>query len=118
MSWDTVIQVMNTGDVPVKFESIEAAAGAILDRDGIDRDFLEDLRMSFEQGESIGNVHSHYVHQVFSQLAPLITQGGVEVRCLGEEFRHTWIMSIKEGHIDFSAGPWEYEDFPHTITSS
>lgn len=109
MSFHTTLQIAQTGDVSVEFESLSAQLEILLQRDGIHRDLLTDLHDAFEQGEAICWVHAAYLFQLISEIAPLTAPGSLEIRCLGEEFRHTWIMSVAAGRIEFSAGPWEYD---------
>lgn len=109
MSWHTIVQVSNAGEVEVAFETVEAVVASTLKRDGVHPDVLDQLRKSFEQGEGSCNLHSAYLQTLFAEMAPLVTDGMLEVRCLGEEFKSTWIMSIKEGRVSFSVGPWDDE---------
>ncbi len=109
MSWHTVLQIAQAGDVTVDFDALEAGLAALLQRDGIDHDLLGDLRDALEGGEATCNVHAAYLQQLFGEIAPLTAPGSLEIRCLGEEFRHTWIMSINAGRIDFSEGLWDYD---------
>jgi hypothetical protein len=107
VSWHTVIQVASVGDGVVGFDTVEHVIRSIFERDGTHLDVLEDLRIAFSKGEATCNVHPAYLQEVFSQLAPLITIGTLEARCIGDEFRDTWVMSIAEGCIQFSEGPWD-----------
>lgn len=109
MSWHTLLQIAQTGDVTVEFDTLEATFRTLLQRDGIHHHMLEDLHDAWVQGEGSCNVHAAYLQQLFREIAPLITPGSLEIRCLGEEFRHTWIMSISAGTIDFSEGLWHYD---------
>jgi len=109
MSWHTILQVAQIGDVNVEFESLEAKLRTILQRDGIHQHLLDDLQDALVQGEGTCNVHAAYLQQLFHEIAPLTAPGSLEIRCLGEEFRHTWIMSINAGSIDFSEGVWDYD---------
>jgi hypothetical protein len=106
MSWHTIVQVSNGGDVEVAFETVEAVVASALKGDGIHPDVLDQLRRSFEQGEGSCNLHPAYLQSLFAEIAPLVTSGVLEVRCLGEEFKSTWIMCIEEGRVGFTVGPW------------
>ncbi len=107
MSWHTIIQVASVGDEVIGFDTVEPTLTSIFQRDGTHLDVLENLRTAFAEGEGVCSVHPGYLQEVFSQLAPLITTGTLEARCIGDEFRDTWVMSIAEGYVQFSEGPWD-----------
>ena len=109
MSWYTNLQVAVLSGTGTTFNSLHEHIISILDRDGISHELFTDICSSFETGEATCNVHPAYLYQFFVEIAPLLSPLNLEIRCLGEEFRHTWIMGIASGKIDFNVGPWDYE---------
>jgi len=109
MSFHTILQIANLGDEPLHIDDIGDRVLAILDHDGVHHDLFSDLRESFDAGESVCRVHSDYLLGLLGAVAAMAPQGHFEVRCFGEEFRHTWIREFSGGRTIFEAGPWEYE---------
>jgi hypothetical protein len=109
MSFHTALQIANHGDASLDFDGISGRVLALLDRDGIHHDLLSDLRESFSTGNSICYVDPLYLLQLLEDVAIIAPHFHFEVRCLGEEFRHTWIREFSQGKSIFEAGPWDYE---------
>lgn len=109
MSWHTQLQVQNLGGAAISVDDFEKQILDMLRRDGISADLFGALREAFESGEATCHVDSVYLYQLFEELTPLIPALDIEVRCLGEEFRHTWIRAISNGEVTLEVGPWDYE---------
>ncbi len=109
MSYHTILQIENIGDEPIDIDELGDQILTMLDRDGIHHDLLSDLQDAFETGEGVCSVHSGYLLELLGDVAAIAPQANFSVRCLGEEFRHTWIREFSEGMAVFVAGPWDYD---------
>src|SRR5690606_9836465 len=97
MSFHTTLQIANLGDECINVDDIGDRVLRILDRDGIHHDLLTDLRDSFNTGQSVCYVHSAYLLGLLEAVAAIAPQAHFEARCLGEEFRDTWIREFSGG---------------------
>lgn len=110
MSFHTKLQIQMLGSSePVDFQNIEDSVLALLKVDGIHKDVYSDLRSAFGSGEADFNLHAAYLLVLVRKVAKILTDKEFEARCLGEEFRHTWIAAFRNGREIFCQGPWDYE---------
>ena len=111
MSFDSKLQICFLGDSdPVDIAPVSDAILLILKKDGIHRDVFSDLKAAFESGQADFRLHATYLKQLIQSVAPLLPTAHFEARGFGEEFRHTWIATFKNGVETFSQGPWDYDE--------
>jgi hypothetical protein len=110
MSWHTTLQIRTLGySDPVELQFIEEIVLKQLREDKVHPDVYLDLKQAFERGETVFNVHAAYLKQLLRRVSSNLPRTHFEVRCLGEEFRHTWVATFQHGKEVFSHGPWDYD---------
>lgn len=110
MGWNTKLQIQMLGySDPVDLKMIVDTVLKKLDEDGIHSDVFADLKQAFENGEADFNVHAAYLQILLRNITQSLPDAYFEARCLGEEFRDTWVATFRNGKEIFCQGPWEYD---------
>ena len=108
MSWHTKLQIQVLGSDLVDLQAIADTVLKQLQEDQIHPDVYGDLKQAFDEGEAIFNVDVAYLQHLLRKIAPHLPEANFEARCLGEEFRDTWVATFRSGKEVFCHGPWDY----------
>lgn len=107
MSFFSTLQIQYSDD-PIDIDSQSEKILKILKEDGIHSDVFVDLKAAFENTAGDLSIGSIYLLGLIESVAQMFPNSPFHARCLGEEFRYTWIREFENGSPVFSAGPWDY----------
>ncbi len=107
MSFFSTLQIQYPDD-PINIDSQSEKILKILKEDGIHSDVFVDLKAVFETTSGELSIDSIYLLGLVESVAQMFPISPFHARCMGEEFRYTWIREFENGNAVFSEGPWDY----------
>ncbi len=118
MSASTLLQIVYASDDSIDVDEHAARIHAILKQCGYAPETLNDLRDAFADGEAELGGWADGLLPIIEQIAKLVPAVNFHARATGEEFRDTWVREFEDGKPVFAAGPWDYEGYASTPSST